>query len=57
MQIGILTINRYYCRWVYSDRFHRTAKRKVLHAGSISEIKEKAIRLYGRIPDEIVLIG
>ncbi len=57
MRLGNITINKYYCRWIYANKRHKTERRKMLHSTSLENVKQKAIKLFGRKPDEITLIG
>jgi hypothetical protein len=56
MQLGNITINQYYCRWYKKEHGQHDVRRKVLHSSSISAVIEKAKHLYGRKPDEILLL-
>ncbi len=57
MKIGNITINKYKCQWKHIGVHHFIEKTAVLHGSTLQDIKTKAIRFYGSLPTEIVLLS
>ena len=56
MKIGNMTINKYRCQWKHIGVNHYIEKTAILHSDSLPNVKIKALRFYGIMPTETVLI-
>ena len=52
-----LIVKRYKCHWIeYNGIRNNVYRRRILHGETLTEVKEKAIMLYGELPSLIIRI-
>jgi len=57
LQINTITIKRYKCQWYsFSGKRRYVIKTRILHADSLIDAQNKAIKLYGNKPDNILRV-